>query len=83
MLVVSLLTALPVLAKEYGNMLEHRQLRRHPHLKKTWDISYANKLGYLCQGVGEGTAGPDKQRVTGKSTVLRHQLQRHPQQQVL
>ena len=59
-LAASLLTALPVLDLEYGKLLEHKQLRRHPRLKKTWDTSYANELGRLCQGVGEGTAGPDK-----------------------
>ena len=32
------------------------------------DTSYANELGRLCQGFGEGAAGPDKQRVAGTST---------------
>jgi len=53
---------------ESGKLLEHKQLRRHPRLKKTWDTSYANELGRLCQGVGEGTAGPKKQRVAGTGT---------------
>ena len=61
-LAASLLTALPVLDVESGKLLEHKQLRRHPRLKKTWDTSYANELGRLCQGVGEGMAGPDKQQ---------------------
>ena len=49
-------------------MLDHKQLQRHPRLKKMRDTSYNNALGRLCQGVDEGTAGPDKQRAAGTST---------------
>ncbi len=35
-----------------GNLLEWRQLRTHPTLSTTWNTSYANKLGRLCQGIG-------------------------------
>ena len=62
------MTVLPVLDVESGKLLEHKQLRRHPCPKKAWDTFYANEIGRLCQGVGEGTAGPDKQRVAGTST---------------
>jgi hypothetical protein len=41
--------ALPVLDTATGQLLEHRQLRRHPDHKDTWDTSYANELGRLCQ----------------------------------
>ena len=34
------------------NRCEHRQLRRHPKFKDIWDMSYANELGRLCQGIG-------------------------------
>ena len=67
-LTANLLADLPVLDKESGKLLEHRQLRRHPRLKETWETSYANKLGRLCQGIGKGTAGPAQQRVKGTST---------------
>ena len=67
-LAANLLAALPVLDEESGKLLEHRQLRRHPRLKETWDTSYANELGRLCQGIGKGTAGPAQQRVKGTST---------------
>ena len=67
-LAASLLTALPVLNVESGKLLEHNQLRRHPRPKKTWDTSYTNELGRLCQGVGEGIAGPNKKRVEGTSS---------------
>ena len=59
---------LPVLDKEPGKLLEHRQLRRHPRLKDTWDTSYSNELGRLCQGIGRGTVGPKKQRIKGTGT---------------
>ena len=67
-LAANLLAALPVLDKESGKLLEHRQLHRYPRLKETWDTSYANELSRLCQGIGKGTAGPSHQRVKGTST---------------
>ena len=36
---------MPVLDQDTGQSLEHRQLRRHPKYKDTWDTSYANELG--------------------------------------
>ena len=54
------LEAMPVLDEESGKLLEHMQLRRHPRLKDTWDTSYSNELGILCQGIGRGTVGPKK-----------------------
>jgi len=53
---------------ETGTMLEHRQLRRHPAYKKTWDESYANELGRLCQGIGTNPSNPTKKRVDGTDT---------------
>jgi hypothetical protein len=49
-------------------MLEHRQLRRHPEYKETWDTSYSNELGRLCQGIGTDTADPTQKRVEGTNT---------------
>ena len=46
--------ALSVLDPATGEFLEHRQLRQDSRYKTTWDTSYANKLGSLCQGIGEG-----------------------------
>lgn len=60
--------ALPVYDAASGKMLEHRQLRTHPTHKPTWDTSYANELGRLCQGIGTDADAPDKQRVTGTNT---------------
>ena len=38
-------SALSVLDPSTGESLEHRQLRRDPRYKATWDTSYANELG--------------------------------------
>ena len=50
--------ATPVLDATTGAMLEHRQLRRHPAYKETWDESYANELRRLCQGIGTNPTNP-------------------------
>ena len=66
--------ALPVLDHDTGKTLEHRQLRRHPKYKETWDTSYANELGRLCQGIGSKptlaptTPATRQQRVAGTDT---------------
>jgi hypothetical protein len=51
---VDSLSALSVLDPTAGDFLEHCQLCRDPRYKTTWDTSYANKLGRLCQGIGSG-----------------------------
>jgi hypothetical protein len=43
--------ALLVLNPSTGKFLEHCQLHHDPHYKATWDTSYANELGQLCQGI--------------------------------
>jgi hypothetical protein len=53
--------ALSVLDSSTGDFVEHRQLRRDPRYKSTWDTSYANELGRLCQGIGSGTTPTSKQ----------------------
>ncbi len=51
-----------------GNFLEWRQLQTHPTLSITWNTSYANKLGLLCQGIG---TGPNKgKHVKGTNTLF-------------
>jgi hypothetical protein len=55
---------LSVLDPATGEFLEHRQLRQDPHYTATWDTSYANELGQLCQGVGIGNT-PSGQQVAG------------------
>jgi hypothetical protein len=50
-----------------GNFLEWCQLRTHPTLSVTWDTSYANKLGCLCQGIG---TGPNEVKCIGGTNTL-------------
>ena len=61
-------SAFPVLDADTGEVLEYRQLRKHPKHTETWTTSYANELGRLCQGIGRGTQGPSNQRVAGTNT---------------
>ena len=62
-------SAYPVLDHETGQTLEHRQLRRLPKYKKTWDRSYGNEFGRLCQGAGVHPTIPGEQRVKGTDTM--------------
>jgi hypothetical protein len=50
--------ACPVLDHDTGRTLEHRQLCKDPKFQQTWDRSYANELGRLCQGIGTAAPGP-------------------------
>ena len=54
--------------------MEYRPLLRNPKYKKLWEKSYCNELGRLCQGIGKGTHGPQKQRIAGTETfkVIRY-----------
>ena len=59
---------MPVMEKITGETLEHLQPRRHPKYKKTWNQSYLNELGRLCQGIGKLSKVPKQQRVEGTDT---------------
>jgi hypothetical protein len=60
--------AASVFDENTGNFLEWRQLRTHPTLSITWNTSYANEQGQLCQGIG---TGPNKgKRVKGTNTLF-------------
>jgi len=61
--------ALSVLDPSTGEFLEHRQLRRNPRYKTTWDTPCANELGRLCQGIGSGTT-PTFKRVAGTNAFF-------------
>ena len=63
----NLCEVLAVLDPDTGNLLEHRQLCKHPKYKHTWDTSFSNELDRLCQGIGTGTA-PYKQQIAGSDT---------------
>ena len=51
-----------VLDKETGQLLEYRQLIKHPRYKQPWLLSSANKFGRLTQGVGG--------RIKGTNTIF-------------
>ena len=42
-----------VMCQETGNMLEYRQLLRHPKLAPDRNLSSANEFGRLTQGIGD------------------------------
>jgi hypothetical protein len=50
-----------------GNMLEHCHFQHNSHNKMTWNTSYSNELGRLCQGIGSGKA-PNSKRDAGTNT---------------
>ena len=66
--------AYPVTNEETGKALEYRHLKWNPTLASTWQYSYSNTMGCLCQGVGRGTKGPKKQRIACTDTfcVIRY-----------
>ena len=60
------------------------QLRHDPHYKTTWDTSYTNELGLLCQGVGSGTT-PHSKRVEGTNTffiINYHDIPAHKRKEI-
>jgi hypothetical protein len=63
------LQALSVLDPSTGEFLKHCQLHRDPRYKATWDTSYANELGRLCQGIGTGPS-PNTKQVAGTNTFF-------------
>ena len=64
--IVSDLLAATVMCKGPGELLVFGQLRSLSKYKKTWDSSYVNELGRLCQGVRV------KKRGTYSTTGKRH-----------
>ena len=46
--------------QETGKQLKYGQLRKHPIFQETWNRSFSNEMGRLCQGVGTGTIGIEK-----------------------
>eukprot|EP00956_Cyclotella_meneghiniana_P017716 scaffold29109_cov56-Cyclotella_meneghiniana.AAC.5 len=44
--------AMAVLDEDTGNLLNYRQLLRHPKYKAQWKVSSANEFGRLANGVG-------------------------------
>ena len=61
--------AMTFLEKTSGQLLQYHQLRKHPNFAHIWNTSYANELGRLCKGIGQGSKGPKHQRVEGTNNV--------------
>ena len=60
--------AMPVLGESSGKSLQNCQLRKHPKFVHIWNTSYANELGRLCQGIGQGSKGPKNQHMEVTNT---------------
>jgi hypothetical protein len=76
--------SLSVLNPSTGKFLKHCQLCRDPCYKATWDMSYANELGWLCQGIGTGPS-PNTKRVAGTNTFFLigyHNIECHKQKEI-
>ena len=49
-----------VLYNDTGKQLNYGQLRKHIKFQETWNKSFSNEMGILCQGVGPGGDGLGK-----------------------
>ena len=58
-----------VMDEETGEMLEYRDLLKHPVLGPDWNISGANEFGRLAQGVGNRIKGTDTIKFIRKEDV--------------
>eukprot|EP00804_Cyclotella_cryptica_P001048 CCRYP_008349-RA/>CCRYP_008349-RA protein AED:0.36 eAED:0.38 QI:0/0/0/1/0/0/3/0/608 len=61
--------AFPVLDPETGQLLEYRQLLRHPKFKEAWNISAANEFGRLAQGIKGRVKATDTIKFIPKSDI--------------
>ena len=50
----------PVLDEETGQLMEYRQLRKHPKYAANWTTSYSNEMSRICQGIGKITEGTEQ-----------------------
>ena len=58
-----------VLYNNTGTILNYGQLRKHPKYQETWNKSFSNEMGRLCQGVGKGENVLGK-RSEGKNSFM-------------
>ena len=61
--------AYPVLDLETGQLLEYRQLLRHPKFKDDWNILAANEFGRLVQGIKGKVNATDTIKFICKSDI--------------
>ena len=63
----------PVINEDTAQLMEYRQLRKHPKYAATWTTSYSNETGRLCQGIGKNTEGTGKRvKVTDTFFVIHY-----------
>ena len=62
-----------VLDEETGEMLEYRDLLKHPMLGPDWQISGAYKFGQLAQSVGGRVKGTNTIKFIKKEDILLNQ----------
>ena len=60
--------AMPVLGETPRQLLQYRQIWKHPKFSHIWNTSYSNELVQICQGVGKVSKGLKNQRVEGTNT---------------
>jgi hypothetical protein len=63
-----------VLDQETGQLLEYRQLLKHPKFKEIWTRSAADEFGRLAQGIGGRIKGTDTIRFIHKREILTDRL---------
>lgn len=61
--------AFPLHDPETGELLEYRQLLRHPKFKEAWNISAANEFGRLAQGIKGRVKATDTIKFIQKSDI--------------
>ena len=67
-----------VLEQEIGKKLNYGQLRKHPRFQETWNKSFSNEMGILCQEVGKGLNGKGK-IIEGTNTFFVIKFENIPQ----
>ena len=60
---------LGVLDQDTGQVLEYRNLLKHPKYKEDWSTSVANEFGRLAQGVGNRIKGMNTIKFISKQEV--------------
>ena len=59
---------MPVLDETSRQLLQYHKLRKQPKSAHIWNTSYANEIGGLCQGIGQGPKVPKHQHAEGTNT---------------
>ena len=63
---------MPGLDKEMGQLLSYQHLCNYPKFAGTWNQSFNNEMGQLCQGIGIGKYGQGKRVDSMETFVVIH-----------